>query len=470
MKMHRFERKIPIDDGYDVVVAGGGPAGVAAALAAARSGAKVLLAEAMGCLGGMATSGMVAAFDPMANGERNLVGGVVLEWVETLYDRGELPPQVTPDYWQKYYMTWTPFHPETLKLLLDELTVGAGVEVRFFTRVIDAEVEGSEVKGVILSQVDGYRYIEAKAYVDATGDAALSHLCGVPYREAGRDTPHIMPATLTTLCTGIDWKTFGKKQYRQDPDDDPVRLKPHEIVKEKAIADGHFSQPDRHIPGMWQISRTLGYMNAGHVFNLNSVNCKSLSAGMMTGRRLSREYVEFFHRYVEGCEEIEQVVTGALMGVRESRRIVGEYELSFDDYISRREFPDQIGVFNKFVDIHVYDTSEEEWARFVKEWRETGRINAGECFGIPYGILVPKGWKNLWVAGRCASSDLQVHGVIRVMPACGMMGQAAGTAAVQAIRTGQPACDLDTEQLIRSLRDQRAVLEQDRLSKTMTRS
>jgi len=354
--------------------------------------------------------------------------------------------------------------------MADELVLDAGVEVRFFTRVVEAEIKDKLVKGVVLSQVDGLRYVEARSFIDATGDAVLSDLCGVPCREAGRDSPHIMPATLTTLCANVDWDRFAEAFNGEDLGDDPVRPKPHFQFLGKAISDGHFSQPDRHVPGLWQIGEFIGYLNAGHVFGLNSVDQKSLTEGMMRGRGLSREYVEFFRKYVPGCENMEQVVTGHLMGVRESRRIVGEYELSFDDYISRRQFPDQIGVFNKFVDNHVYDCSDEEWDRFVREMKETATLEPGECFGLPYGILVPKGWKNLWVAGRCASSDLKVHGSIRVMPAAGLMGQAAGTAAVQSIRSGRTACDLDTEQLVLSLRKQNAVLEQPKLSKTMTRS
>jgi hypothetical protein len=157
------------------------------------------------------------------------------------------------------------------------------------------------------------------------------------------------------------------------------------------------------------------------------------------------------------------------MGVRESRRIVGEYELNFDDYMARRQFPDQIGVYNKTVDIHPYDCSKEEFERFSREFLRDGRLKEGECVGIPYSILVPKGWANLWVAGRCSSSDVKVHGSIRVQPAAAMMGQAVGTAAVQSVRTGQPACDLNTAELVQTLRDAGAYLPQKGLSKTMTR-
>jgi hypothetical protein len=190
---------------------------------------------------------------------------------------------------------------------------------------------------------------------------------------------------------------------------------------------------------------------------------------MVRGRQLAKEYVDFFRKYVPGCEQIEHVTTAALMGVRESRRIVGEYELTIDDYLARRQFHDQIGVFNKFVDIHVHDDSPEEFERFTREKDDTGRLGPGECFGIPYSILVPAGSRNLWVAGRCNSSDVQVHGSIRVMPAAAMMGQAAGTAAVQAIRTDQPAGSLDTKQLVTTLRDHNAYLPQNTLRREMTR-
>jgi len=210
-------------------------------------------------------------------------------------------------------------------------------------------------------------------------------------------------------------------------------------------------------------------LNAGHVFGMDALCCRSLSDGMMRGRQLAREYVAFYRKYVPGFENVEHVTTAALMGVRESRRIVGEYELCLDDYLARRQFADQIGVFSKAVDIHPYSDSREEFERFNREFYQEQRLKPGECFGLPYSILVPKGWANLWVAGRANSSDVAVHGSIRVQPAAAMMGQAAGTAAVQSIRTGQPACDIDTEALVTSLRAQGAHLPQAQLSRTMTR-
>jgi len=457
MKTYRLERTIAAEENlYDVVVAGGGPAGAAAAICAGRLGARVLLIESTGCMGGMGTSGLVTAFDPMADGERSLVGGFMLELVETLYQRGFLRPGIDPDTWRKKYHHWTPFNVEGLKLVLDEFATAAGVEVRFFTKVIDVDVdsEARSVRGVVLHNIEGYRYITARTFIDCTGDAVLADLCGCVCREAGRDTPRIMPATLPSLFAGIDWSHDVQHQHAQ-------------LLR--ALKDGHFTQYDRHLPGMSRVGPTIGYLNGGHLFNLNALRCESLSKGVMLGRRLAQEYLAFYRKYVPGCEAIEHVTTASLIGVRESRRIVGEYELTLSDYTARRQFPDQIGLFNKAIDIHCYDTSDEEYERFRNEYEKTGRLGPGECFGIPYGILVPKGWRNLWVAGRCVSSDVAVHGSIRVQPACSMMGQAAGTAAVQSIRSGQTASGIDTAELVNTLRLQNAILPQKNLTRELTR-
>lgn len=451
-----LRRDVPVEDGYDLVVAGGGPAGAAAAICAGRLGAKVLLIESTGCLGGMGTSGLVTAFDPMANGEEMLVGGLMREVVETLYARNELTPGIDPDTWRKHYTRWTPFQVEGYKRLLDELVVAAGVEVRFFTRLIDCDAGEKRVNGVIIHNIEGYAYVRARTFIDATGDAVLADLAGAACREAGRDTPHIMPATLPSLFAGS--VSTDDHFWRRQND-----------ALQRALADGHFSQPDNHLPGLSQVAKQVGYLNGGHLYNLNALRVRSLSEGVMFGRKIAKEYLEFYRKYVPGCEDLDHVTTASLIGVRESRRVVGEYELNVDDYLAARHFPDQIGIFNKFIDIHPYDTSEGEWQRFIEEKADPKwKLPPGKSFGLPYSILVPKGWTNLWVAGRCASADVQVHGVIRVQPACAMMGQAAGTAAVQAIRTGQAANTLDTEQLVRTLRDAGAKLPQRDLSRTMT--
>ena len=152
---YEFKQSIPAEAGYDLVVAGGGPAGTAAAVCAARLGLKVLLVEATGCLGGMGTSGMVASFGPVSDGQRMLVGGFMKELLETMWAQGAFAPQVVPEFLNAQHNRWVPFKPEHLKRILDDFVVAAGVEVRFFTRVVQADLSGRRINGVVLSNVEG---------------------------------------------------------------------------------------------------------------------------------------------------------------------------------------------------------------------------------------------------------------------------------------------------------------------------
>lgn len=466
MATYTYTRNIKIEDQFDVLVAGGGPAGFAAAVAAARLGAKVLLVEATGCLGGMGTSGLVSTFGPVANGKEMLVGGIMREVVYGLQQRGELGPHVVTEFLHSQLNRWVPFKPEGLKRLLDDMATEAGVEVRFFTRLIDADATDKCVKGAVISNVEGLSYIAAKAFVDATGDATLSSLAGADCRVIMRDIDTIAPSTLCSLFAGVNWDdpVYGS-DWRGIDQAKALSKK----LLHKAIEDGHFSQPDRFMPGMNKIGRRSAQLNGGHVFNLNGLDIRSLSDGMMFGRKQAVEYAEFFRKYMPGCEEIELLTTAPVMGVRDTRRIVGEFELTMRDFVRARQFPDQIAVYNRPTDVHPTDTSEEEYKRFLEDFEGKHSLGVGEFVGVPYGIIVPRGWRNLWAAGRCHSSDTKVHGSIRAQSAAYMMGQAAGTAAVQAIRHDEEACDLDTERLVLTLREAGANLPQRDLSKAMTR-
>ena len=455
---YRMMREIPVDEGYDLVVAGGGPAGVAAAVCAARLGVKVLLLEATGCLGGMGTNAYVSNWYSMGDGQQLFVGGFIVEVMHALCREGFATPSAIENFNKKKYLGAVGFNPEGLKLIFDKLCVAAGVEVRFYTRVIDADADPKEKRlhGVITNSVEGYHYIRAKAFIDATGDAILTGLCGAPARAAGKDTPNIMPPTLCARICDIDFDRFGKASQQG--------------MIEKAIADKYFSQPDRHVPGIMRAGVDHATMNAGHLFHTDALKTASLSEGMMHGRRLVQEYAAFYRKYMPGCEKMQVMATGNLLGVRESRRIVGEYELNYEDFKARRHFPDQIALYCKAIDIHVYDLGAAEYERYHSSYTKVDKLGKGESYGIPYGVLVPRGWSNLWVAGRCVSADVKVNGAIRDQPGCSMMGQAAGTAAVQSIRTGQAANQLDTAQLVQTLRQAGANLPQETLSKEMTRA
>jgi len=459
-----FKRKIPIIKHYDLVVCGGGPSGVAAAIAAGRLGLKVLLVEALGCLGGTTTSGMVCYWMKLSDGKNLLAQGVFLDVLNALYENDALygwsGKMSHPSTWHSKFDMSTTVNPEALKIILDDFCLKSGVDVFFHSKVIAAEVDEGDklVKGVVIQHVEGCSYVAAKCYVDATGNGTLAHYCGVEYRQAGRDTEGIMPPTLCAMVADIDWSKMGGKQEKL----------------EQAIKDGFFTTPNQTLPGVIRTGDNCGMMNAGHVFAMDALDVTSLSQGYVQGRKLVREYTRFYQQYMEGAKNMKMLATAQLMGIREARNIIGEYELTYHDMMNLTEFPDQVGLHCYYSDIHPYSPTGKAYVPTAKEVaRGTPKKDSferGDHFGLPYGMLVPKGWKNLWAPGRCASADVRAQGSIRVQQSCYIMGQAAGTAACQSIITGQAANELDTEQLVKTLRDNGQFLPQADLSRTMTRS
>ena len=449
----RLQRDIPVNRNYEVIVAGGGPAGVAAAVSAARLGAKVILFEGTGCLGGMGSSGLVSAFDPMANGKEQLVRGFMGEVVELMHEEGYM--NVQPGYWRTRYHAWSKFNPEGYKLILDRMVVNANVTTQFYTKVIEAEVDsaGQVVKGVVTSNVEGMTYYQANTFIDCTGDAVLADLCGADCWEAGRDTEKIMPPTMPTLWSGELNLTRGE-----------VRK-----LYERCVREGKHRHPSYKFVGLSEVDDGLFYLNGGHLFDMNALKIDSVSEGAMRGRIIAEDFRRMFEEHPE--IKLTLAATSSLIGVRESRRIKGEYVFNENDMKERRLFADTVGVYCKACDIHPYAFTKEAMKDHYEMYyrNEEMRPGRGEMFAIPYGALVPKGWKNLWTAGRCASADIFGQGSLRCQPYCSQMGQAAGTAAVQTLERGETADNLNTEQLVKTLRQQNVYLPQEKLSPEMTR-
>lgn len=450
---YRYTREIPVEENIDVLVAGGGPAGYSAAISAARLGARVVLIEMHGFLGGMATSGLVTRMDTTSDGRRMVVGGIMSELLHAMYDRGYIAPYYDFKRFTAQRGMYSPFDPEGMKLLLDEMTQSSGVDVRFFTRLIDVHMAETSpaprIGGIIVSDVEGLHLLKAKTYVDATGDAVLAALSNAPCLRAGTpEAPGIMPPTMCSFFSNIPW------------DEIPLRDKTpalHSFYFKQAMQDGFFSQPDQLVPGISRDCADTGDMNAGHLFGLDALNARMLSDGMRQGRRQVQEYADFYRKYVPGFSNMQLVATGSYMGIRESRRIIGEYTLTYDDYKARRQFVDQIGIYTKSVDLHPYDLSEAEIERFRRQGKEDA-VGEGECYGLPYGMIVPRGFVNLWVAGRCASSDRLTNSAVRVQPASAILGQAAGTAACLCANDGKPAFAPDMPRLLHVLEEHGAIL------------
>ncbi len=401
-----FQREIPIRDTYDVCVVGGGPAGVAAAVVAARQGARVFLAEANGCLGGMGTAGGVPMYMTFGNGVDFCADGFGREVRDRHAAEGVI--HGNPDF----------INIERLKRIYDDLLEGAGVEFSLMTELIAAETADGGITAAVFHAKSGLFAVGARVFVDGTGDGDLAAYAG-NRTEKGDENGAVMPSTLCSGWAGIDWERF-----RASGD------KPREILF-KAFEDGIFRHNDPHHTGINPTGNHLGGGNMGHLFGLDPLDEKSLTAGLVEGRRQMVEFQRYYREYITGYEQVELTFTAALPGIRESRRVVGDYVLDLDDYKARRVFDDEIGRYCYGIDIHPASTSAADQEEF-KRLNVGMHYDRGESYGIPYRCLVAADCRNLLVAGRCISCDRYVQASIRVMPGCYITGQAAGMAAALA--------------------------------------
>lgn len=421
METINYNKPVPVKYESDIFVAGGGPAGISAAVTAARSGKKVFLSEAAGCLGGMGTAGMIPAFMQFTDGINFLAGGIGKEIHDKNIELGKIGNGIKA---------------EVLKEIYEDMMVSAGVEFTYFTQLIDMICDGEYANTAILASKSGIYAIKAKIFIDGTGDGDLAVMAGAEYKKGDKDGL-MMPGTLCSIWAGIDWSKAGGNQAREF---------------ERAFADNVFTDKDRHLPGMWKIGDTIGGGNIGHAFGVDGTDEISLTKAFLQQRKKLREYEIYYKNYLNGFEKMELASTGALMGIRESRRITGDYELNVDDFKTRAVFSDEIGRYSYPVDIHASSPNEKDYKNFLDEF-ENLRYKNGESYGIPYRILTPKGLCNVLVAGRCVCSDRYIQGSVRVMPGCYITGQAAGAAASLAVEHNTHTRGFDIKLLQKKLLD-----------------
>ena len=422
-----YSKQLNVKYDVDICVAGGGPSGIAAAVIAARQGASVFLAESQGFFGGLATTALVPAFMPFDNGVDFMAEGIGREihdlcLANNFYNGGTMS-----------------IHVEKYKLICDNLIVNEpNITYSFFTNLVDVIKDGDRVDYAVFNAKSGTFAVKAKIFIDCTGDGDLCAFANNPYAFGG-DDGKTMPSTLCTIWSGIDWsdKNFADSQEL-----------------ERAFADNVFTQEDRHLSGMWRTGEDLGGGNIGHCFDVDATDEVSLTSAMITGRKILPEYEKYYREYLSrGYKNANIVISGSYLGVRESRRIAGDYELSVNDFINRASFDDEIGRFSYPVDIHIAAPDKESYEKFREEY-ETMRYKSGESYGIPYRILLPKNLSNVYVAGRCVSADKKMQSSIRVMPACFIMGQATGMGAALAVADGKNETrSVNTAELRQKLRD-----------------
>lgn len=419
--------EIPLRREVDVLVAGGGSAGMCAAIAAARTGANTLLVEANGFLGGTATAGLMVEFGPMGNQRERIVGGIPHELVHRLIDLGAAIQ--TPE--ERHNTT---FDPEYLKLLGDRMTREAGVRLRYHTQIIGVHHEGMRVAEVIVASKSGLERIPAKVFVDCTGDADVSAWAGAPF-EKGRPKDGLMqPVSLEFLVGGIQVEPF--EEFRRAPKTEPWEV----IERARAAGDfpieiGRFSSYGA-IPRYGKLARDgegVYFVNASRVHNIDGTNVEDLTRAEVIGREQVHALVAFMRRYLPGCQGAYLESSGAYIGVRETRRVLGEYVLTADDIVGTARFPDVVARACNQIDVHDPDGRSFHLVQ----------LKPGESYDIPYRCLVARNVANLLVAGRCISTTHEANGSIRVMVVTMPVGEAAGTAAALVAQRGVPARELD---------------------------
>ena len=449
-----YSREIPVLDETDVLVAGGGPAGIAAAVAAARSGARTRLVERFGFLGGNLTAGLVGPCmtSYSLDGQEQLIRGVFDEFVRRMEKNGgALHPSRTSagDAYAGFIVYGhdkvTPFEPEAAKTTALEMCREAGVELRLHSFVADAVVRDGRVAGVVAVSKSGMEMLPATVTVDCSADADVAAAAGVKIHY-GRDSDGLaQPMTVFFRVGGVDDEAV--EQYvRAHPDD----FRPFESIVTKAREEGRFPSPRRGVgmyrtlhAGVWRINTT-------RVLGRNGTDVADLTAGEVEGRDQVQALMTFFREYLPGFERCELVDTATMIGVRETRRIEGEYRLELSDLQSGRHFDDTIALCAYPVDIH--DPTGPGGG--VDE----SAVRTANIYEIPYRSLVPRGVDGLLVAGRSLSASHEALAAVRVMPPAFAMGEAAGTAASLAARAGIAPRNVDITELRHALRSQGAYL------------
>lgn len=423
-----------MNERYDVVVVGSGSAGSAAAISAARLGARTLLVDRLGFMGGTSTAVLDTfyAFYTPGDDPSRVVGGLAWEVVERLTADGgafERPNTYGAG-------TGVTYDQEALKLLWEQLAEDARVDLLLHTWATGAAVADGRVEAIRIWNKGGEQWIRADAIVDASGDADVCAMAGVPY-----DNAQAM-GRVQSLSTLFKVANVDVARAASVP-----KAELWGLMRE-AVASGEYRLP--RIEGSWHRTPFEGIVliHMTRIPNVDATDPEQLTRAEVEGRRQVREYSRFLRDRVPGFERAVVVTTSPAIGVRESRRVHGDYRLTREDVLEGRRFEDEIALCGAPIEDHGPggDT----------DWRYVGEAGV---YGIPYRTLLPAGVEGLLVAGRCFSATHDAHASARSMATCMAMGQAAGTAAAMAVEQSTTPRALDAQLIRDRLRRDGALLE-----------
>jgi glycine/D-amino acid oxidase-like deaminating enzyme len=435
MKIHTENRRyIPVAGEFDVIVCGGGPSGFTAAIAAARHGAKTLLIEKYGFLGGTGTAALMVQFGSIFDGKNILIGGCVHEFLHRLADEG----------YGKMYTDKTHrmiFDPEGMIAVCQKMVLESGAELLLHSVVTDVILEGDSARGIVVENKSGRSAYMAKIIIDATGDGDIAFRAGEEF-SYGNKEGRVQPVSLEFLLGNVNHeKIIGQglgitlpyiRQAKENGD--------WKIPSDQFFSWGRVIK--RGAPDIPESS--FYFINATNALNINGVDAKDLTKAEIECRRQVDDLIYFLQKYVPGFEKCYLDRTAAQVGIRETRRIRGKYTLTQSDILEGKHFDDGIVPGCNSIDVH--DINGKEFSHKFLE-KETH-------YQIPWRCFLPEKTKGLIMTGRCISADHHALGSVRVMVVCMPMGEACGYAAALACKENYLLEDLPVEKIKQALRAQ----------------
>jgi len=413
-------RTVPVMAETDILVIGSGPGGLSAALASARQGVETMIVERYGCFGGVITQSMIGTLAWYRSNIKTVdAGGIGVEWERRAKEMGASTP----------IFLYEVLDTEIFKFIADQMVQEAGIVPILHCQTVDVIMDGNTIKGVITESKSGRQAILAKRIIDATGDADIAKFAGVPYRLDAKEA--LEAVSVNFGCSGVDMDTFlnyvlsnpssvsdwnGKSGDKEEAEFSTHLVEPFNKAKEA----GEIPK-DIRLESFWGNFTDAGEitnMNAIHMPNIDSTDVMDLTKAEMDGRQQVMWAVAALKKYTPGFEKARLRNIGSSLGIRESRKIIGEYNLTEQDVLHQARFDDSIGIFPEFLDSHK-----------IAVMPSTGRY-----FHVPYRNILPQKVENLLVAGRSVAGDKISHAATRQMMCCVVTGQGAGTAAALSVK------------------------------------